>query len=388
MAINKPAKAKADETPKAVLPKSDAPVPEGYWTQVPKSNDEYLKIITRATDQINKAFKDSGFSVYTRKAQRFTDAGSAIYLEKIFLFLEASYWSYGRNAPKEAIQYVIDHFNLNDQTAKLKEDRQGIEFMFEGVYIILDNPNPRMRQNGGYSDSITTNLVFGYEGEVHKVLKILFNKFGFDLTEYGKAQFKLMEGDSIYKEYDVASGYETLMKILGTSMRNGPYQLNFTRRNEFVNWLMSSRYIGKSTFDIDANNNYTGPADYYGSSLYRELVHLIRRDYVSIEDKATPEVLPETIRKYQNKYWESANLHSYKKMQGDLGMYQEHKLMRAKFPDTLIIEVAGIDSKEEINFFRKNFESHISDKEDFSFFLLSSSEDTIRERVAAFRGRN
>jgi hypothetical protein len=381
-------KNKAVELPKAALPKATTNVNASYWTQLPKTSDEYGKILDKVIDELNKSHKNSGYSIYVRKSNRFKELSSAKYTEKMFLFLEANYWSYTTKAGAEAIQYIIDHFQLNDQNARLSPDRKHVEFMYDGVLVEIGDPSERLRKANSNPESQITNVIYGYGGELYKVIKILLNKFGFDFTDEAKFQFKLMEGESVYKTYEVATGLDSLYKLLGTSSRNAPYMFNFTKRSEFADWAMGSRYIGKSTFDIDEHNNYVGPVDYYGSSLYRELVHIIREKYVSDADKATPEVLPETIRKYQNKFWEARSVYEYKKMLKDMAVYQERKIIRNKFTDTMIMEVTGTNNKEEIDSFKLRFENHISNSEDFSFFLLSSSEDTIREKIAAFRASN
>jgi hypothetical protein len=389
MAFRKPAPTHKDapEIAKAVLPAPVNPLAANvnHWVPVPKFQADYEKLCNDMHSEINKTFKESGFSFYLRPLYRFTDNPSGVsYVETITFSLEVSYYSYGKQQTIEFMSLIIDHFKLDTLTARMSHNNNRIEFMFKGTKVVLHNFGPEFRELGCYPENYIISMLNGFEGEFLKVVQHFIRKFGFDVDYMGRTEFILKDEDEEYKRYLVnTSNMETITKLLGASTKNYGSYGYFRSRMEIAQWFMGSKYISKSSFDIDEDNNYVGPADYYGSRLFKELVEIIRTKYA--DHRHTPESLPETIRKYQMKLWQERNPNTHKAMISDSTNFKELKMIRAKYNDDLITEVTGVTEPEAVGIVKKAFEKHISQKEDFAFFVMSSSDETIREKLTSYR---
>lgn len=367
------------EIRKAELPQVSTPTPANYWTSAEYTTSQYSSLIAGLRKDINTAVKDSGWSVQLREMYNFERAGS--YVRPSVLQVEAGFYSYGKKQTTEYFVHIIEHLGLNSSNARLTDNGRSLQFMYRGVNVTITNFLAKFHEKHLYPESQVIPTLNGYNGEMKKLFNILLDKFGFSIDEYGVVSYNLKEGSEIYKSFAVAHpGFDCLTKILGTPRNMGSHGY-FRTELEVANWVMASRYIGKSTFDIDESNNYVGPADYYGSSLFERIVNILRTGS-GFDDQEKPSVLPPTIQKYQFKYWQEQASVSYRAMVNERTGFQARQMIRTKLSDSLISEATGILNLNEVKKFRTTFETSISQKEDFTFFVLSSSEETIKEKLA------
>jgi hypothetical protein len=155
---------------------------------------------------------------------------------------------------------------------------------------------------------------------------------------------------------------------------------NFRNIGDIVTWILKGKYVSFSDFHMNEAKQYTGPDDYFGCDMFRQAVEFLRT--ADWESLTTPTSLPVTSNKHRLKLWEGWNPGSYREYTTMSENRVKYSLIGAKYNDAVIQEVTGLDS-DTIPFktFKPAFEAEISAKQDFEFFLLSSSEETIKSKI-------
>lgn len=367
-----------EETPKkqVELTPVENPVVPGLEI-VPKTPADYDKLETKITQDVAKVFNSSGTPAYLRSLYKFSDLAQTPYLKTIMLTIELGYSYRSRNDKIEIGKVIAEHYKLKPGEYTIL--KHGIEFVLDKTRVKIENINARLYNDGIYADANFISALYGYDGEFLKVINLMLKPYGFELSDSTMMYYVLKNGDDIYKDYKVNAGTEVMCKMLGTNYRN-IYSF-FRTKKAMVDWLMASRYIGKSSFFIDEDNKYIGPADYFGSTLFADMVGIIQTHYNGSDQRHTPETMPETVKKYQFKYWEAANKATYNAMDHDKNNFRTFQMIGEKYSESLIKEVTGIETKTQLLKFKNEFENQI---DDFDFFILSSSQETIREKLASF----
>ena len=369
---------KITETPKKQVELTPVANPVPELEIVPKTPADYDKLEEKIKLEVAKAFQDSkSVPAYVRSTYKFNDLAPTPYLKTIMLTIEVGYSYRSRNDKTEIGQVIAERYKL--KPGEYTADKFGIEFVYEKTRVKIENVSGRLYEGGVYVDSNYIFALYGYDGEFLKVINILYKPFGYELHNSTMLYYNLRNGDDVYKEYKINSGTEVMCKMLGTNYRN-IYSF-FRTKKAMLDWLMASRYIGKSSFFIDEENKYVGPADYFGSTLFADLVHLAQTHYNGAGQRHTPETTLETAKKYQFKYWADINSPTLNAMNHDKNNFRTFQMISEKYSESIIQEVTGIKTKTQLLKFKNEFENQI---DDFDFFILSSSQETIREKLASF----
>jgi hypothetical protein len=351
-----------------------------YWTPSAKTPAERSAACTKFTREFNTAMNAAGGYSSLRQCNIFTlNLPTERRIEPMEFNIDHSTWR--RTSPVQMRDALVKHFKFVSLTdPRIRHTDICTTMMFEGVEIKIYHLTESVTQQNVGVDSGGIGFLFGYNG-ARKVFEILLNRFGFELDENAIIKYKLRNGSEIFKEYTLLQSLEATSKFLGLPTKNGnnPYY-GFHSLNALVNWFMSSKYIGKSTFYIDDANEYVGPEDYFESQLFKEIVQNIQTRYANNSDKNTPDVLPETITKYQMKYWQEVRPTEYRQMILDAETFQRQALIGEKYNSEIIREITGLTSATQLSAVIKRFEQK-AEKTGLEFFVLSASEDTIRQRL-------
>jgi hypothetical protein len=217
-------------------------------------------------------------------------------------------------------------------------------------------------------------------------LNILLNRFNFRLDEFFCVYYDLKnESGKVYKTFPITIGIDFILQLLGVeSSAITPYT-PIPNIDVLIRGFFESKFLGKESFYISEDNTYVGPEDYFGCELFKNVVSRILTNENFKAYDYSPEKSLEEIERFQFKKWKalSGDFHEVAKSKSE---YTASVLISNKLSDSLILEITNLKDPEEIKDFRKRFEYSVSQKEDYDFFMLSSSEDTIRKRAEACYG--
>jgi hypothetical protein len=363
---------------------SQTATPADYWTPLPKTNDQRSLIRRHVNQAVRDAGSEIGIGINLRELKEFyVPTRSEVSTQPLSYTLDG--YSYRRASNERVITAIITRLGLSSTPEQVRRTDKCTSFMNEGIEIKLYHFGDAKDTARGHI-SVDINLqsiLFGYDG-LYDLINIVLKSSGFKIGS-----------ESLYLEYEenipgrgpvsfnVAHSADLVFKALGMSGRAFSDMLYSRYRDagEITSWLLTGKYISFNNFFLDENKRYVGPGDYFGCDLFRQAVA-----YLQVSDWNTlhnPKVLPETARKHMLKNWEGWNRATYKDYNVAIEGASKYKLINEKYNDSIIQEVTGW-TPEDVMFktFKPAFEQEIYAKQDLEFFLLSSSVETIKARIA------
>lgn len=348
--------------------------PEGYWTRKPCTYLQREGVANKFYKEFTKAMKDKGLACGFQFCRNFRRESNGLYTDIVACSLDSH--AYGRAKMSDILDAVLTHFQVQ-HSSKHRVTTHCTSFMYEGVEIKMYH----LRElNKGYVDSNMTHFMYGYN-DIKTLFDILLAKYGFVQDDALNTKF-VTASDG--EEYQVGSG-ETFARLLGIGPKAFPnivYYGRYSNVGELVTALLESKSLDISNFYLTPEKEYVGPADYFGSETFKEAVEFLRKPNVNFD---TCSMLPETIQKHQLKYFEMCNLNSYRTLLKKLKLSAAKTILETKYNNSIIQEVTGFEAGDtRINMFKAAFEERLSQKEDLEFFLMSSSEETIKQRLVQY----
>lgn len=362
---------------------------DSYWTPVEKTNSQYEVIKTELQKEIAKAISAKFLKCPVGLPYKFinpTRPANSKYVADVYVLLDG--YSYSKSKQSAVVDAILNHFNITDKPDQFIKSAIDTKFMYKGVMVVLVHWEEGYKTLGKRFYSDGQPFLLGYNGDGVKLINILLNRFNFRFDEYNLVNYDLKnEHSEIFRTFNLNQSLSLACKLLDIEEHGYPLSLHGNMQNigQMVQLLMASDYIGKDTFYIDENNNYTGPADYFGCRLFEDIVFHLRTDsaYTKPDYPTHAKKTPDAIWKAQYKIWQSIG--GAQELVLAKESYQADRIISSKLTNSLISEITGKDHPDVLAKFRKMFEDKVSETEDFQFFMLSSSEDTVRARAQEFR---
>jgi hypothetical protein len=356
---------------------------DNYWVPIPKTAIERKLSTSNLIAIFRKMLSKSKLQGELRPSHDFESSSTTVtYTTPISLTTDT--YSYRKSEDDALSIGLLKELNLLDSD-KHRHTRSCTSFMFEGIEFKIFHLSAPSSVDKIYLDTNTVPFFTGYGGQMLPLLNILFKPFNFELDDLTCLYYVLQYKDTVQK-YKICANVESVCKLLdlnsGRYSRVGVYY-SFKGVNSLVTFLLESKYIGRSSFYLNSANEYIGPDDYFGCSLFKDLVFAIQRDF-SVA-KHTSDNLPETIVRNQLRYWKDNMTTGYDTMVNARNKLVKEEIVSSKYNLDIVSEITGYELNDtRLPIFKKLFETRISETEDLDFFLLSSSEDTIRERLTQY----
>jgi hypothetical protein len=356
-----------------------------YWTPVPVTAHRRGVVRTALKNQLNKAIRDANQRGGLGDVREFhQDTSSSITsTHPIVYHLDGTTWDKTKLEP--LLKTLINNLGLPPE--KVSKTKTCTSFMHEGILVKLYHLFEEAQKHNQYFDSSYQIFYLGYGG-MREFFNIILNQYNFEVSEFFDLEYLLPTSEGKVK-YSLHTGMESVTKIMGTPHKAtygySPYY-GFTDVASLVKWLFESKYIGKSTFYINEQNVYTGPENYFRNVLFQDVVNYIIAHPTSTafqSSKTDPVLSADKIEKAQLNYWSTTVKRSYPEMIARKQILQSNEMLNQKLSDSLIKEIVGSDVNVKTE--RSKFKDFVSGKEDFEFFVLSSSEETLRKRLSEYK---
>jgi hypothetical protein len=356
--------------------------PETHWTprapsDIRKTTMEFRKLIGSGTSQ--RGWTQS-IGVYDLYDFRNNQSGQ---VQK--LHIEYSLIVYGNSTMEAVNNFILDKLGILNKTWEYEITDYTLIVMYKGLKFTVHNYSSKgPAEFNNATDSSSSPYLLGYGG-FGELLNILCKPRNYRATMNGfQYELKNPQG-GVHKVYTIASSIAALslfgLKEHGhTGFFNG-----FQNLNSFISWLMKSRHIGYSSFYIDKNFEYTGPAEYMQVPLFRDIVaKLIEFNSIPSmwEYRATPTVLKETISRIEKSVW--GNSGDWNEMEKEKSNMVFGEAIGRRYDSKYIMQLFNVDEKN-VREIKIGFERHLSKTMDPEFFLLSSSEETIGDALQEYR---
>lgn len=345
-----------------------------YWTSVSKTQNERYIIARDFTNLFRKSVNGRKQSSNLRSIRFFDRLASSA--EDLVYTLDS--YSYHRSLTPQVIDGLLIELGISSQPEKYLRTPFRTEFMYEGLKIVLYHTLSGEEDRGRYIDVATQALYYGYN-RIVDVFNILLRGSGFYVDEQLDTYFKSESG----REFRVGDMGETPAKLLGMKQSVYTQQTYSSFRNidELTDWFMQCRFVNLASFHFNTEKQYVGPDDYFGSELFQKIVENIQSRAMNTLD--TTSMLTATIKRKQLEWWQASNSRTYKAYTDGVESEKRNALINSKLTDELIREIVSNEADDIfIKSFRSSFESAVAEKEDFTFFVLSSSEETLKNRMS------
>jgi len=346
-----------------------------YWTSVSKTQNERYTVEKEFAALFRKSVTDRSKNASLRSIRDFNVNETS---SKHLVYTLDTY-SHRRSLTSEVIDNLLTDLGINNEPEKYLRTPIRTEFMYQGLKVVLYHVltgDPATQ--GQYVDVTTQALYYGYN-RIVDVVNILLRGSGFYVDEKLETYFKSESG----REFKVSSMGETPLRLLGMRQSAFSNALYGYWRNisEVTDWFLGSRFVNLASFHFNAEKQYVGPADYFGSELFQKIVENIQSRGITTLDNTS--MLPATIKRKQLEWWYEANSSTHKAYTDGVEADKRNALISSKLTDDLIKEVVSNEADDIfIKSFRSRFEADVSEKEDFTFFVLSSSAETIKNRMS------
>lgn len=279
---------------------------------------------------------------------------------------------------KEFIEKTIQQF-----TPKyFRETAHTLEFMYKGTLIrILDYENTlsleELKKLG--SDRQSLNF-FNSHRDFPTLINLLFNKKGIYLDKWAVNYVAKVNG--VEEPFSLPDILGVKQAIMGMSDRTRVSLYGINDSRTFLEWIISSPLISKEDLHVETGE-YTGPADYYNNSLFKLLV----TTYLANPTRYTFNTTPSSDKEYSkrmtsiikacDKKYGSTILESIETFGKNV---TKNKIIELKYSlDKLqtMFKLTPVAAKAMDEKFRLTK----SKTSDFDFFIMSSSEDTIKNSL-------
>lgn len=346
-----------------------------YWTSVSKTDAERYAIERDFGLVFRKAVNDRRQVANLRSIRFFNRLSSSS--QDIAYTLDS--YAHRRSVTSEVIDGLLIDLGISNQPEKYLRTPIRTEFMYEGLKVVLYHTVSGVEgESRSYVDVTTQALFYGYN-RIVDVFNILLRGTGFYIDERLDTYFKAESG----REFKVAAMGDTPARLLGMKQTSYSHQTysTFRNMNELTDWFLECKFVNLASFHFNAQKEYIGPDDYFGSELFQKIVENIQSRPMSTLDNSAMQ--PPTIKRKQFEWWSEANHTTYLQYVRGIEADKRNTLINSKLTDELIRDAMNGETDEVfIKVFKATFEETVSEKEDFMFFVLSSSEETLKNRMS------
>ncbi|MNK09983.1 hypothetical protein D3C87_279930 [compost metagenome] len=290
---------------------------------------------------------------------------------------------------------IIKHFKLDSKEfPHYRDTPYQIEFMYAGTKVlILDYANTLAdKESESLELKPASNEWMHYVESlsgVSDILNHLHNKHG---IKFNKGSIQLVEKDIDGNEcpFYVTGEFNSMHYVLGIPVRAkfSTIQNGFRTYYDLFAWFMQSPFVSLEDFGI-AGNKYIGPDDYYGIPLLKKVVDAYLTRYPSLRG---PDGLVNVDKLYGTRVSRDqalvkigtgvASIDS-----GTHSKWMEFKSERDtqrtyahKYNKTILKEFLKLD-EDQVTGFDEEFRAKIQKRTSFDFFLMSSSKETIMNKI-------
>lgn len=351
--------------------------PADYWTPKSMTCKQREQVFDKMQKDVMNVFKVSRINCGFQLCRSFRREESVSNVEIMAVSLDGH--SYGRAKIPESLPVILKELGV-EHPSKHRKFPHYTSFMYDGVEVRLYHLSELKK---GYTDANMVNFMYGYNN-IKDLFDILLAKYGFVQDDSLTVKYVRKEEGKENEEYVIGQG-EVAFRLLGFSYKgysNIVYSGRYKDVADVVRQLLESKFIDIESFYVTPEKEYIGPADYFNSPVFKEAVEYLQKPELSYELST---MLPETIGKQQMKYFESANPNGYNMLIKKLETEIASNILNSKYNDYIVQEITGYkEGDTRIKMFKEAFEQRISLKQDFEFFVMSSSGDTIKQRLIEY----
>lgn len=233
----------------------------------------------------------------------------------------------------------------------------------------------------------TCSILYGHKGVGH-LLRSIIKPYGYRLRDTGLCE-KVEADGQVLKELVITMDWESVCGYHRISSSSGHYGWSYgvdTLRNAF-HLLVINPLFTLGAFDLDENLNYHGKPERMSLPAFPLFIEYLKERQTEL-GRAGLNLLPVNPTDAQRKLVSRAMDPNEQHRNAKQVLIEEHrhnKVFRRKFSGDFVKNVVGMEEGPSLGIFMNDFRSKFSTPYEFEFFIMSSSEDTLAERLIEFK---